>query len=89
MPESVVARARAILTSLEGGAALPSGGHATLRGRSRGGAAQLDLFGGPPESSRMQPSTAVADTLRAVEIERMTPLDALQLVAKLKAMLPR
>ncbi|HEY4116844.1 MAG TPA: DNA mismatch repair protein MutS, partial [Byssovorax sp.] len=89
VPESVVARARAILASLEGGAALPSGGHATLRGRSRGGAAQLDLFGGPAESSRMQPSTAVADTLRAVEIERMTPLDALQLVAKLKAMLPR
>jgi DNA mismatch repair protein MutS len=85
VPESVVARAKALLASLEGGAPLPSGGHATLRGRSRAGVAQLDLFGPTKGGGEAGP---VVDTLRAVEVERLTPLDALQLVAKLKTLLP-
>src|SRR5579859_6518827 len=45
LPELVLARARTILGDLEKGAALPGGAHASLRGRSRSGRAQLDLFG--------------------------------------------
>ncbi len=85
VPESVVARAKALLASLEGGAPLPSGGHATLRARSRAGVAQLDLFAPAKGAAETGP---VVDTLRAVEVERLTPLDALQLVAKLKTLLP-
>jgi hypothetical protein len=33
-------------------------------------------------------TSPVIDTLRAVDVERLTPLDALSFVAKLKAMLP-
>ncbi len=84
LPESVLSRARAILSTLESGAALPSGKHATLRGRSRSGQAQLDLFAPPPKPGiDAQP---VLSTLRAVDIERLAPLDALALVVKLKAM---
>jgi DNA mismatch repair protein MutS len=82
--EGVLARAKAILGMLETGAALPGGRHASLRGRSKAGGAQLDLFGAPPERDEGGP---VLDTLRAVEIERLTPLEALTLVAKLKGML--
>lgn len=81
LPESVLARARAILATLESGAALPSGKHATLRGRSRSGQAQLDLFAAPAKAVDHSPVIA---TLKAVDVERLTPLDALQLVVKLK-----
>ena len=81
--EGVLARAKAILGTLEAGAALPGGRHASLRGRTKGGAAQMDLFGGKTEAVVGGP---VIDTLRALEVERLTPLEALTLVAKLKAM---
>jgi DNA mismatch repair protein MutS len=85
LPESVLARAKGLLATLEAGAALPTGKPATLRGRSRAGLAQLDLFAAPvPVEAQASP---VIDTLRAVDVERLTPLDALGLVAKLKAML--
>ena len=84
VPEVVLARAKAILTSLEGGAALPSGRHATLRGRSEKGTAQLDLFARAPSDDH-----GVLDTLRAVDVDRLTPLDALSLVAKLKSLLEK
>jgi DNA mismatch repair protein MutS len=81
--EGVLARAKAILGTLEAGAALPGGRHASLRARSRSGAAQLDLFGPKPAEGGAAP---VIETLKAVEVERLTPLEALQLVAKLKGM---
>ena len=84
LPEVVLARAKGILTTLETGAALPSGRHATLRGRSRSGQAQLDLFA-PPKAAPPEVSPAV-ETLRAVDVDRLTPLEALQLVAKLKGL---
>jgi len=84
LPESVLARAKAILTSLEAGAALPSGKHATMRGRTRQGTVQLDLF--TPAKAAPDVSSPVVETLRHVEIERLTPLEALTLVAKLKTM---
>ena len=85
VPEGVVARAKAILSTLEAGAALPSGQPSTLRGRSRAGSPQLDLFAAarPVEDDG---SKAAVDTLRAVDVDRLTPLDALALVAKLRAL---
>jgi DNA mismatch repair protein MutS len=86
LPEPVLARARAMLAELERGAALPSGAPSSLRARSRQGRPQLDLFdaGGAGEP-RAEPHPAI-DTLRAVDVERLTPLEALQLVASLKKM---
>jgi DNA mismatch repair protein MutS len=82
LPEPVLARARAILSELERGAALPSGRASSLRARSREGRPQLQLFeaGAPVE---VQEHRALA-TLRAVDVDRLTPLEALQLVASLK-----
>jgi DNA mismatch repair protein MutS len=85
--ETVLARARAILAALESGNALPGGRYATLRGRSRSGGVQLDLFGGArPEEPVANP---VLETIKAVEPDRLTPLDALQLIVKLKGMLEK
>jgi DNA mismatch repair protein MutS len=85
VPEPVVARARALLGELERGAALPSGAPASLRARTRAGRTQLDMFdasGAPPQA---EPHPAI-DVLRAVDVDRLTPLEALQLVASLKTM---
>ncbi|MFT3764360.1 MAG: DNA mismatch repair protein MutS [Minicystis sp.] len=79
--EGVLARAKAILGTLESGAALPGGRHASLRGKSKSGTVQLDLFAPKPESAASGP---VLDTLKAVEVDRLTPLEALALVVKLK-----
>jgi DNA mismatch repair protein MutS len=84
LPEPVLARARAILVDLERGAALPSGEPSTLRARSRAGRAQLDLFG--EAAGGATPPNPALETLRAVDVDRLTPLDALQLVASLKRM---
>jgi DNA mismatch repair protein MutS len=83
LPEPVLARARAILSELERGAALPGGGASSLRARAAGGRPQLDLFGAPP--AKAEPNPAL-ETLRAVDVDRLTPLEALQLVATLKRM---
>jgi DNA mismatch repair protein MutS len=80
VPEPVLARARALLSELERGDSLPSGEPASLRARSRGGRAQLDLFDG---GGKAAPHPAL-ETLRALDVDRMTPLEALQLVATLK-----
>jgi len=92
VPEPVLARARAILASLERGAALPSGAHATMRGRTSRGGVQLDIFGGaqaePDEAvrgatKRVHPAI---ETLRQVDVDRLSPIEAWQLVAKLKGL---
>jgi DNA mismatch repair protein MutS len=82
LPEPVLARARAILSELERGAALPSGRASSLR--SREGRPQLALFDGPaPAPVERHPAL---ETLRAVDVDRLTPLEALALVASLKTM---
>ena len=91
VPEPVLARARAILASLERGAALPSGSHATMRGRTARGGVQLDIFGGAPaepEESRNAPKRVhpAIETLRQVDVDRLSPIEAWQLVAKLKGL---
>jgi DNA mismatch repair protein MutS len=84
VPEPVLARARALLAELERGAALPSGTPASLRARSRASRNQLGLFedGAAP---RPEPHPAL-ELVRAVDVDRLTPLEALQLVARLKGM---
>jgi DNA mismatch repair protein MutS len=85
LPEVVLARARAMLGELERGAALPSGAPSSLRARSLAGRTQLGLFDGAPVPAAAPPNPAL-DTLRAVDVDRLTPLEALQLVASLKRM---
>ncbi|MCL2823415.1 MAG: DNA mismatch repair protein MutS, partial [Polyangiaceae bacterium] len=83
--ESVLTRAKAILGSLESGGALPGGRYATLRGRTRQGAVQLDLFSEGPRSE--VPRDSVAAVLREVDPNNLSPIEAFQLVLKLRAML--
>jgi DNA mismatch repair protein MutS len=85
LPEPGLARARAMLGELERGAALPRGAPASLRPRSRAGRAQLDLFGGGEPPAPAPPNPAL-ETLKAVDVDRLTPLEALQLVANLQRM---
>jgi DNA mismatch repair protein MutS len=81
LPEPVLARAKAILEGLERAATLPSGKPAQARGKK---APQLDLFGGgAPSAAPPQPSPAL-DMLRALDVDRMTPIEALTTIAKLK-----
>ena len=86
LPELVLGRARSILEDLEKGAALPGGAPALLRGRQKSGRAQLDLFGAAAAASPAQAHPALA-TLRAIDVDRLTPIEALQLVAALKKQL--
>ncbi len=77
LPAPVIARARALLRVLEGEQLVPA-----LAGRAGGartrepGADQLALFGGPDP---------VVDRLREVDVNGLTPLQALALLAELSA----
>ncbi|WP_394822927.1 DNA mismatch repair protein MutS [Pendulispora albinea] len=88
IPEIVLARARTLLSDLERGAPLPSGAPASLRRRDRAARPQLDLFGSGPDRAAMTPEqkTAhdIAEALRSLDTDRLTPLEALQLVATWK-----
>ncbi len=85
LPEIVLARARLLLDDLEKGAPLPGGTHATMRGRNKKGRTQLDLFGGEPAAPEMSATTAEAlGMIKSIDVDRLTPLEALQLVASLK-----
>jgi DNA mismatch repair protein MutS len=83
LPIELASLAGAILGALEGGAASPAGGK-PVRGKR---APQLDLFGagGADESLPPQASPAL-DMLRALDLDRMTPLEALTTLAKLKGL---
>lgn len=87
LPESVLARSRVILENLESSGILPAGTHGSLRRRDKQGRAQLDnqlgLFDSPAEPPTKHPAI---ETLRTVEPERLSPLDALQLIIKLKGL---
>ncbi|MEO8797651.1 MAG: hypothetical protein ABI551_07190, partial [Polyangiaceae bacterium] len=74
-----------LLDDLEKGAPLPGGTHATMRGRNKKGRTQLDLFGGEPAAPEMSATTTeVLGMIKSVDVDRLTPLEALQLVASLK-----
>jgi DNA mismatch repair protein MutS len=81
LPESTLGRAGAILSSLETGREVTGGPQLERHGADAG---QLDLFTPPRAVTSEQ---TVCQTLRHTDPNRLTPLEALALVAKLKARL--
>ena len=80
LPAEVLARAREILRNLEA-MEVDEAGHAALaRGRRRrpDPASQLGLFGGAPADPAAE---EIAKALRALEVDALRPLDALNLLA--------
>jgi DNA mismatch repair protein MutS len=75
VPESVLGRARQILERLERDAPAPSGRTSPIDASP-----QLDLFASEQHRSEAE------DLLSRLEVERMTPLEALSLLARLKEM---
>jgi DNA mismatch repair protein MutS len=85
LPESVLARARALLEMLESGSARSGGARPVPEPKKKGRAVpQLDLFAAPAPSPAER---EILDTIKNTDVERMTPLDALSLVARLKSRL--
>ena len=80
LPETVLARARALLSTLESGGVSPDVPKA--RPKSTAKVDQLPLFGGHSPETRGQ--AEVIETLRAVDLDRVTGLEALQFLARLK-----
>ncbi|MET0386703.1 MAG: DNA mismatch repair protein MutS [Polyangiales bacterium] len=89
-PEIVLARARAILRELETGGdqtqAIPQRGAHRAR-RASEPQRQLSMFD-PVQSATPAPPSACEATLRELDVERMTPLEALNALARLKTLLP-
>ncbi|MET0342558.1 MAG: DNA mismatch repair protein MutS [Polyangiales bacterium] len=79
LPEIVLARARAVLGALEAGDS-PAGGAGT--DAPRPSAPQLELFAAKPAAP-----SAVEATLRELDTDNMTPMQALLAIAQLKALL--
>ena len=80
LPESVLARARALLATLEGGEKLSSPS-APRKGKGRPDD-QLDLFVARPAVERAREE--VLATLRELDVDRLTGIEALTLLARLK-----
>ncbi|HEV8244253.1 MAG TPA: DNA mismatch repair protein MutS, partial [Polyangiaceae bacterium] len=80
LPESVLARARALLGTLEAGGNIraPAGGH---QGKDRR-EDQLDLFVQRAPQERAQ--SEALETLRQLDVDRLTGIEALQLLSRLK-----
>jgi DNA mismatch repair protein MutS len=74
----------ALLETLESGGGVASSSLPVKRG---GRTPQLDLFS--PNASLTAPEREVLDTVRNTDVERITPLDALSLLARLKDRLGR
>ena len=79
LPPAVIARARDILSSLEQDE-LSRGGRPAHSGALLAPQQQLGLFQVPPEPA----NEALRGRLRAVDLDRTTPLEALQILADLK-----
>jgi DNA mismatch repair protein MutS len=79
LPPAVVERAVEILRSLEQDE-VQRGGRPSLTGAPAAAQRQLGLFQAPPAAQ----SHPALDRLRHLDIERMTPLEALALLAELK-----
>jgi DNA mismatch repair protein MutS len=77
LPEPVLARAKVILDDLERGHWASHPPDPSKNGAKH----QLDLFG-----QKAKASHPALETLRAVDVDRLTPLEALQLVASLKTL---
>ncbi|BDG07647.1 DNA mismatch repair protein MutS [Anaeromyxobacter paludicola] len=87
LPAEVLARAREILRNLES-LEVDDSGHAAIsrsgRKRPAGAAPQLALFAGPATDQKLE---EVARELRALDVDALRPLDALNLLAGWKAKL--
>lgn len=81
LPESVLARARALLGALEGERRVEPGASRKVRRRDD----QLDLFVHSPKPPVAEHE--IAETLRGLEIDRVSGLEALQLLARFKSKL--
>jgi DNA mismatch repair protein MutS len=79
LPESVLARARALLGTLEAGGHLAGANRASGKGRNDD---QLDLFAPRPADERAR--LEALETLRQLDVDRLTGIEALQLLARLK-----
>ncbi len=79
VPEVVLARARAILRELEGSGSVGP----QARSKVESGTKQLDIFAPP----RVSETSAWEATLRELDIDRMTPVEALVALARLKSLL--
>ncbi len=80
LPQSVLSRAEALCEELEQG-------EAQAKGRGRTAKQQLGLFGEPAAPPTAE--TLALSKLRSADVDRMTPLEALNLLAKLKQQLNR
>ena len=78
LPPTTVARAKTILAGLEGDE-LSRGGRPSFSGTTHSTGGQLGLFQGPPTRD-----DRLATRLADIDVERMTPIDALALLADLK-----
>jgi DNA mismatch repair protein MutS len=80
LPDTIIARAREILANLEQGELDESGMPRIARERH--------ATNPPPQMSLFRPAeTRAVDELRALDVERMTPMDALNALARLIARL--
>jgi DNA mismatch repair protein MutS len=85
VPEIVVARARALLAELESTGVLPSGAQVAMQSRIPTSTRQLEIFA--PVGAEPRRESEIEATLRALDIDRMTPVDALVALARLKQMM--
>jgi DNA mismatch repair protein MutS len=77
LPPPVITRARAILAALERDE-LTRGGRPSVSGTAADPQQQLGLFQRQPADDRLR------ERLAAIDVDRMTPLEALALLAELK-----
>ncbi len=80
LPETVLARAKALLVTLESGGSAPDA--PKTRAKPRINDDQLSLFGGRSQETRGH--AELIETLRALDLDRLTGLEALQFLARLK-----
>ena len=84
LPASVVARAKEILRGLESDE-LSRGGRPTLSGTAGDPQSdQLGLFARPADTGPYTESDAIADRLKEIDVDGITPRQALELLAELK-----
>ncbi|MEP7052586.1 MAG: DNA mismatch repair protein MutS, partial [Pseudomonadota bacterium] len=80
LPEAVLARAKGLLVTLESGGIAPDA--QKTRAKVRVNDDQLSLFGGRSPETRGH--AELIETLRALDLDRLTGLDALQFLARMK-----
>jgi len=87
IPQIVLARARTMLAELESGGAQQDSAQASPRkraGRAQEATPQLDMFA----TAAPQEESEAVRTLRELDIDHMTPIEALVALSRLKQLLP-